>query len=66
MVLYGHLSGSSIKVHVGDTISVGARLALLGKAYENGNVRKHLHFEIHQGNRIEFRGYVPKKTDLLL
>jgi murein DD-endopeptidase MepM/ murein hydrolase activator NlpD len=65
-VLYGHLSGSSIKVHVGDTISVGARLALLGKAYENGNVRKHLHFEIHQGNRIEFRGYVPKKTDLLL
>ena len=65
-VLYGHLSGSSINVRVGDFISAGTRLALLGKAYssENGNVRKHLHFEIHKGNMIEFRGYVPKKTDL--
>ncbi len=65
-VLYGHLAGASFNVKKGDPVAAGQTLANLGQAYssDNGNVRKHLHFALHQGSDIVYRGYVPTQQEL--
>lgn len=66
-VIYGHLKLESIKVAVGDDISAGEALGVLGKAYsiETSGERKHLHLGIHKGSKINILGYVTSKSALL-
>ncbi len=58
--LYGHININSVFPSVGDTMNPGDDLALLGKGYstETDGERKHLHFALHKGSAIEYRGYV--------
>lgn len=65
-VIYGHLRLNSIKVSIGDNISVGEPLGLLGKAYsaENSGERKHLHLGMHKGSEINILGYVSEQSAL--
>lgn len=64
--LYGHIKLASATVKVGQTVKKGQELAILGKAYsvETDGERKHLHFAIHRGVTIDFRGYVQNKSEL--
>jgi murein DD-endopeptidase MepM/ murein hydrolase activator NlpD len=64
--LYGHINIATFTVSVGDSVTKGQKLALLGSqcSAENGNVRKHLHFGVHKGSGIDIRGYVPDTTTL--
>lgn len=57
--IYGHVKISSFTVKVGDTISAGTKLGVLGDAFSNetGGERKHLHFGIYKGQDSYFRGY---------
>lgn len=66
-VLYGHLSTEAFKVSVdSNPIAAQTSIAELGKDHseETGNTRKHLHLGIHEGNHIEFLGYVNDPDDL--
>jgi len=65
-VLYGHLNINSILLSVGDTLSVGDRIGLLGEAYsdQTDGERKHLHLSVHIGSARELRGYVEKNDEL--
>lgn len=65
--IYGHLRAKSLLpnksvVKKGDTIGV------LGTGYssETDSERKHLHFAILKGSKINFRGYVQSKSELSL
>lgn len=66
-ILYGHTRLSSAEKKVGDTVSKGEKLAVLGTGYSNetDGERKHLHFSIHKGSQIEYRGYVKNESELL-
>lgn len=59
-ILYGHIKISSIQQNIGDYISKGKKLAVLGTGFsqETDNERKHLHLGIHKGLGIDVRGYV--------
>ena len=65
-VLYGHLKLTSIKQQVGDNLTQGDQLAILGKGFsqETGGERKHLHLGIHKGTAIDVRGYVQTQKEL--
>lgn len=65
-VVYGHLDIASVQGKVGEYISPGHEIGLLGSALskETDGERKHLHFGIHKGTRIELRGYVARESDL--
>lgn len=65
-ILYGHVRASSINIKVGDKVSRGQQLAVLGTGYssQTDGERRHLHFSIHRGSQIEYRGYVQNKADL--
>ncbi len=66
-VLYGHVKPSSIKVSKSDeVIKPETTIAELGdtNSEETGNTRKHLHLGIHNGNHVEFLGYVNDEKDL--
>lgn len=64
--VYGHLdparflSPGTIQVKVGDQIGI------LGNDHsqETDGVRKHLHFSLYTGEKIDFRGYVETKEEL--
>jgi murein DD-endopeptidase MepM/ murein hydrolase activator NlpD len=65
--IYGHLRPNSLLpnnsiVKKGDTIGV------LGTGYtsETDDERKHLHFAILKGSKLDFRGYVESKSELSL
>ncbi len=64
--LYGHLNIDSFTVQVGDTVTVGQELALLGAPYstETDGERKHLHFGLHPGTAIDIHGYVQSEAEL--
>src|SRR5581483_11051048 len=53
-LIYGHLRESSIHPNVGDNLTAGQQIAVLGTAYstETDGERKHLHFGIHKGTSI--------------
>lgn len=65
-VLYGHLKLSSLIEIVGQTLSSGDRIGVLGKGFsqETDGERKHLHLGIHLGKSINFLGYVQNKAEL--
>ncbi len=65
-VVYGHLRQSSIQPAVGQQLSAGDHLAVLGTGYsaETDGERKHLHLGIHIGTAINILGYVPNKSQL--
>jgi len=64
--LYGHIRLSSASISEGDKVSKGQQLAVLGTSYssETNGERKHLHFAIHKGNSIDYRGYVQNQSEL--
>ena len=63
---YGHLDLESVTVKKGDQVSLGQKVAELGPecSVTNGNVRKHLHFGLHQGEAIVVAGYVGTRREL--
>lgn len=65
-LLYGHIRLSSATVKVGEAVSKGQKIAVLGTAYsaETDGERRHLHFAIHKGTSIVFLGYVQQKSQL--
>ncbi|MEK7067480.1 MAG: M23 family metallopeptidase, partial [Patescibacteria group bacterium] len=65
-VLYGHLKLDSIALSVGDTISAGDFLGILGAGYtsETDGERKHLHLSFRRGEEIDLRGYAADKAEL--
>ncbi len=65
-VLYGHLRLASVKTRVGRVLHTGNRIGVLGAAYTNetDGERAHLHFAVHRGEEIDFRGYVQKEEEL--
>lgn len=60
---YGHVRLSSVSLKVGDKVTAGQKLGVLGTgcSTETDGERKHLHFAIHKGTRIDVRGYVPNQ-----
>lgn len=65
-VLYGHIKISSAQQNIGEYISKGDKLALLGKGFsqETDGERKHLHLGIHKGTSIDIHGYVQNASEL--
>lgn len=65
-VLYGHIRLSSVKVNVGTALQAGTQFAVLGTGFsaETSGERKHLHFSVHKGTAINWRGYVSTKAAL--
>jgi hypothetical protein len=65
-VLYGHIKLSSVQQNIGDYISKGYMLAVLGGGFsqETNGERKHLHLGIHKGTDIDIRGYVQNESEL--
>lgn len=63
--IYGHLRPSSlITNHI--KVKKGQNIAVLGTGYssETDGERKHLHFAILKGQKLDFRGYVQNQSDL--
>lgn len=65
-VVYGHIALSGVSASVGETITEGSILGLLGKAksVDTDGERKHLHLGIHRGSQIDIRGYVATQKEL--
>lgn len=65
-IIYGHIKLASAKQKVGDYITKGETLAILGNGYstETDGERKHLHLGIHKGSGIILFGYVQSQADL--
>lgn len=65
-VLYGHLRFASIEHAVGDYLSPGDQIGLLGTGFteETDGERAHLHLSVHRGSSIELRGYVQNENEL--
>jgi murein DD-endopeptidase MepM/ murein hydrolase activator NlpD len=65
-VIYGHLKLSSINLAVGQNITIGEVIGILGanKSTETNGERKHLHLGIHKGNEINILGYVGSQAEL--
>lgn len=64
--LYGHIRLSSVKQKVGSELKAGTQFAVLGTGFssETSGERKHLHFSLHKGTAINWRGYVSTKSAL--
>ncbi len=65
-VIYGHMDLASMAPTVGQTLSAGDEIGVLGQGFtrETDGRRKHLHFDIHQGSELNILGYVPTEEDL--
>jgi murein DD-endopeptidase MepM/ murein hydrolase activator NlpD len=65
--IYGHLRPSSL-IADKSTIKKGETIGVLGTGYssETDGERKHLHFAILKGQKLDFRGYVPIQSELSL
>lgn len=65
-VVYGHMKLSSIEAKVGDKVSMGEEIGLLGAggSSETDGERKHLHLGIHKGTSINILGYVSTQAAL--
>ncbi len=64
--LFGHIRLSSVTLKVGNRVSKGQQIAVLGTGYstETDGERKHLHFAVIKGSTITYRGYVQTKAEL--
>lgn len=65
-IVYGHLDLKSITKTIGDEVSRGEKVGILGKGFssETDGERKHLHLGIHKGMDVNISGYVQNKKDL--
>ena len=65
--VYGHLNPTSL-VKKDTIVKKGQVVGILGNAYsqQTDGERKHLHFGIIKGNKLDFRGYVQNPTELSL
>jgi len=65
-VVYGHLNIASVTVKIGENLTVGDTIGMLGKGFstETDGERKHLHLGIHIGASVDARGYVATKSEL--
>ncbi len=63
---YGHINLASSLVKPNEEVKAGAKLAILGNACSSQTdfERKHLHFALHRGTQIDYRGYVSSQVDL--
>jgi murein DD-endopeptidase MepM/ murein hydrolase activator NlpD len=63
--LYGHLNPSQL-LPVDTVVGAGQQIEVLGKGFslETDYERRHLHFSIIKGTKIDFRGYVQNKNEL--
>jgi murein DD-endopeptidase MepM/ murein hydrolase activator NlpD len=64
---YGHLNPTSL-VKSGTKVTKGQNIAILGNAYstQTDGERKHLHFGILKGSKLDFRGYIQIQSELSL
>ncbi len=65
-VIYGHLNLSTISKSVGESISRGDQIGLLGQGFssQTDGERKHLHLGIHRGTGVNIAGYVSSQSAL--
>jgi predicted MPP superfamily phosphohydrolase len=65
-IIYGHLKLASIVAKIGDNLSIGKIIGVLGNGYsiETDFERKHLHLGIHKGSAVDIQGYVANVKDL--
>jgi murein DD-endopeptidase MepM/ murein hydrolase activator NlpD len=65
-IIYGHLKLDSLAVKIGDNLTAGEKIGILGKGYstETDGERKHLHLSIHFGTAVNLLGYVQNSADL--
>lgn len=65
-VVYGHLKLASIKASIGQILSIGDPLGILGtdKSAETDGERKHLHLSFHKGTGINILGYAGSQNAL--
>jgi murein DD-endopeptidase MepM/ murein hydrolase activator NlpD len=63
---YGHINLGSVTRLAGQDVTPGQQLAQLGDACsaQTGGERKHLHFALHKGKGIDYRGYVGSESQL--
>lgn len=63
---YGHIDITTANVKLGDKITSGQVLAVLGDecSTETDGERKHLHFAIHKGTTIDVKGYLDNQNEL--
>lgn len=64
--LYGHIDLSQAPVTLGDHVRAATVIAYLGddKSRETDGERKHLHFGLYRGNKLQLNGYAPNRNDL--
>jgi murein DD-endopeptidase MepM/ murein hydrolase activator NlpD len=65
--VYGHLDPASFDQSL-SIIKAGQTIGVLGDghSHETDGVRKHLHFALYRGEKIDYRGYVPTESELEL
>lgn len=63
---YGHINLTKAMVKANESVRVGQQLAVLGQgcSTQTDGERKHLHFALHKGTAIDYRGYVSSKEEL--
>jgi len=66
IAVYGHIDLESVDIPVGDTVSAGQQIAVLGEGFtaETDGERKHLHFAIKLGSTVDLAGYVSDESNL--
>jgi murein DD-endopeptidase MepM/ murein hydrolase activator NlpD len=67
IAIYGHLRPSSL-INNNSKINAGDQIGVLGTAYskETDGERRHLHFALLKGTKLDFRGYVQNQSELSL
>lgn len=65
VAIYGHLDPNSL-VKVDTTVAAGQQIGILGdhKSSETDGERKHLHFALIPGTKVDLRGYVQSESEL--
>lgn len=65
-VVYGHMKLASISKTIGENITAGETIGILGadKSAETDGERKHLHLGFHKGSSVNILGYVQTKSAL--
>lgn len=64
--VYGHVDMTNASVGVGDAVEKGQTIAQLGEheTAETDGERKHLHFALYTGDRVELAGYTGSASSL--
>lgn len=67
IAIYGHLRPSSL-INNNSQVNAGDQIGVLGTAYskETDGERRHLHFALLKGTKLDFRGYVQSQSELTL